>query len=1089
MSSTTNAENSTTTEPSSEKRSSSDITGSPDRLGSKSKKASSREQGNYKKRNVSTPSIKRFLFRPTPENSKGGTSTKGNNQSSTMGKSGENKGQGDSKINKGKKVGFSEDLSSEERPTHRITPKDPRVEDVSSGEEDDDDPEDITREDSDVEVHEVEERNQATTPEGSQKPSSLPKSKRKQTSSSTKKKSSPRLTASQLRSLNHHKRVVVISLKVLRSKGDIQKQVQKALSSFLAKLRESDEDLIIGFLPWTGAGRPPIMYEEDFPTTLRTLSSHYWQTPNNAFREFRPDNSSKTIQISITLGANEDVTDLLRSSKDDIDKIPGFFITEKSLQVVYTDSSNLLTGVPGMYQSQPQIVLPILQSILKVSAHLMTTTDPSSFPPEEFLPPPKIGVTTSRPQGLSLPYSAEANRGDRMILEIQVEVGEEDKVKEILDHAYATKAIDRAFGPFARNNKVPKTYNDSSYVGSILTSISFQSSIAYIWFDQMKSITARETLTGLFGQVSDRDTDVNEILRSLEIRNSHGDLQKIICAFYDSHRAKYCVAFIDDTDVKSYLQQFLLNIAANIFHYCKRRGYVKKSIVALLRKSMYLQGLANVDSSTYDRKTGLAVIKNSTLSKDESIGFDPSNLFGLTPEEVLMYRQAFKIVDIPAGHSLDAAAKTPGAGSTAVFTKDSMSVRSHKKDENDVSVKTYRSFAPPRNDDDSSIDSEEFTGEESDDFAKTLDGISAEVVELVQNMSPEARKEVLVETWQEHGSQLEKFLYEEDPDKEAEEYFCGLNMEPVYLIREIVLLLSDAELMELPFNEHFLAIKEACNTEENDEQSNQDGQESGEGVSNMEVDESGEDVGHQGSDLPRGIDTSCVHTQNEPIVKMLLIRHSDYSQDPGNAKARAIAYLKAAKSVRDLNFVITPENAKSLGESNHENKVSGIGPSISNLIFHFVYTGLPLDGVNPRYTFSPPSSAYQVFYNVAGPSVDGLKIYIKMNCDALQHAIDNAENHAEFSPETDALELVNQEALFFLKQVPGAGENLGKLVFLLNEMLQQLEVDAVKVRPPFDDHFTPLPLSEPPSSSGTTDSQSNQELGDSSSDGSEDGTG
>lgn len=1004
-----------------------------------------------------------------------------------MGKSGKNKG-GDSKINKGKKVGFSEDQSSEKLPTRRHTPKDPRVEEVSSGEEDDDDPEDIISEEPNVEVHEEVDRNQAITPEGSQKPSRLQKSKRKQTSFPTKKKTPPRLTPSQLSSLNNNKRVVVISVKVLRSKGDIQKQVQKTLSFFLAKLRESDEDLIIGFLPWTGAGRLPIMYEEDFPTTLRTLSSHYWQTQNNAFRDIRTDNSSKTIQISITLGANEDVPELLRSSKDDIDKIPFFFITVKSLQVVNTDSSNTLTGVPGMYQSQPHIVLPILQSILKVSAHIMTTTDPSSFPPVDFLPPPQIGVTTSRPQGLSLPYSADANRGNRLILEIQVEEGEEDKLKETLDFAYASKALDRAFGSYARNNKVPKTYNDPAYVGTIITSFSYQSSIAYIWFDQMRSITARSTLTGLLGQVEDRDTDVNEILRSLEIRNSHGALQKIICAFYDSHRNKYCVAFIDDTVVKRYLQQFLLNIAANIFHYCRVRGYMKESTVSLLRKSMYLQGLANVDSSTYDRKTGLAVIKNSTLPKDESIGFDPSNFFGLTPDEITMYRQAV-MVEIPAGHSLDATASTPGAGSAAVFTKDSMSVRSHAKDQNDVSVKTYPSFAPPRSDDDSSIDSEELTSEEPADFATTLDEISAEIVEMVRSMSLEARTEVLVETWQEHGSQLEKFLYEEDPDKEAEEYFCGLYMKPVYLIREIVLHLSDAELIELPFGEHFLAFKEACNTEENDEQTNQDGQEPGEGVSNMEVDESGEDVGHQGSDLPRGVDTSCVHPQNEPIAKMLAMRYSDYSQEPGSARARAIAYLKGTKSVRSLNFVITPENAKSLGESNHANKVSGIGPSISNRIFHFVSTGLPLEGVNPRFTFSPPSSAHQVFYNAAGPSVDGLKIYIEMNRDALQHAFDNAENHAEFSPETDALELVNQEALFFLKQVPGAGENLEKLVVLLNEMLQQLEVDAVKVRPPFDDHFTPLPLSEPPSSSGTTDSQSNQELGDSSSDGSEDGTG
>ena len=155
---------------------------------------------------------------------------------------------------------------------------------------------------------------------------------------------------------------------------------------------------------------------------------------------------------------------------------------------------------------------------------------------------------------------------------------------------------------------------------------------------------------------------------------------------------------------------------------------------------------------------------------------------------------------------------------------------------------------------------------------------------------------------------------------------------------------------------------------------------------------------------------------------------------------------------------------------------------------HFATMGQPVNSVSPRFTFPVPESVHQVFYNEAGPSPESLRLALNSNCEVLQDAIENEDVNTEFSPNSDPLDLMNQEALFFMKQT--VGDKYEDLLSLLNGMLEQLGDETVKIRPPFEDHFTPIPLSEPPRSSGTIDSLSdNEHEGDSVTDGPEDGTG
>ena len=234
---------------------------------------------------------------------------------------------------------------------------------------------------------------------------------------------------------------------------------------------------------------------------------------------------------------------------------------------------------------------------------------------------------------------------------------------------------------------------------------------------------------------------------------------------------------------------------------------------------------------------------------------------------------------------------------------------------------------------------------------------------------------------------------------------------------------------------------------------------------------------------------------NEAIAALLTEIANDYGSYSKNGRNKRLAHLKAAGLVRTFETRITPLNAMKLGDKNDALHVQYIDKKIAPKIHEFVTTGF-YSNCTTGYTFNPPTTAYEAYWNLCGPYTDYLMETISLDHVWVQELFRDDQGLNEWdntSPLAHMESLSDNGPLLFMYNK--CNGDLEEMLMVFIKMIDDLKtVIAAKskfVCPPFRPKFQVNTLTtEPPKSSGasdsTADNKHSEQLGGSTADGSED---
>ena len=234
-----------------------------------------------------------------------------------------------------------------------------------------------------------------------------------------------------------------------------------------------------------------------------------------------------------------------------------------------------------------------------------------------------------------------------------------------------------------------------------------------------------------------------------------------------------------------------------------------------------------------------------------------------------------------------------------------------------------------------------------------------------------------------------------------------------------------------------------------------------------------------GSDSTEDSDDDDIHevatspSPNESIALLLDTIAADYdSSQGGKDMQKSRQHNKAAGSVRAYENRITPLNAKKLGNKKDVLKMQNIGEKISLKIHDFVTKGT-YPNYTQWYTFYPPRTAHEAYWNNIGPYTEGLLEKITIDKDCVEDLHNEEEEDERWKTATPLESLPDNDSLLFVHDM--CDGDLEKMLSALEQMAKELQevlsAGSRFVCPPFRPKFQVNTLTtEPPMSSGASDS-------------------
>ncbi len=1084
------------------KRSSDDIASTPERrgvAGTKAATASSRDQGK-KKRPVS---ITDFMRRRPTKPTKPGKPNKGN------------------VTDKSKRVGFA--------PDNFITPEKGVGQDSSeqakdSGRQNEKDEEaawsDMSSDDEKEADDDHDEEDSAPSTSGDKRTSTKKKNPLNSAPKPSKKTRNAKKDGKSLRQTKLKKGtdggvkvdlkeiidqgVVELSLPLQKNKGDPVDQFNSMFAQYMGIINNKGIEAVI-LSHMTNLQLQPIVTVKDMPD-LEKDWNHYANFPNNPFLLYR-NSQRKTLTFSFLMGSRVGkVAKIIEDNRGDVQRRLGIYSKLKSIQTVNTEQEVMLVNIPTTLL--PEEVKEIVRPVVEAARKLATTNDPGMYPPDEFSPM-DIGVVRSKPPGL--PYDPSVSQNPRFAYHLQVATGRSTALFALLNYAVYHKLFNQSLGELVRPVMIPKDKGDSTYLQYIGTSISLNNSLTSHPFSGLMDPRAKSTLVGIDQQTTPSiEVSVMDIIRQIEIVGDEGQKKRILVLLYNNYRQVWDLVYVSDTKVKAYFTKWLRFSAGNLYHFIKRRGYTKDSVVGLLKKAFPSSYLKNITASTYDPTTNLAKPMHSVDDYTSSLHrHGVSNTAGLTDAELSLIG-----IEVPKGSTLpDILESDLKAGDDALFKQDDMSVRSHAKNADGQSVKSSVPLASPLDDrykfadeEDSSIESEFESREEMDD-------VLANRLEEVYNLDVSEKKVLLVQLWEKYSAFLNLAVGQGFEWDQIVGFFAKDSAWPHQIILYVLSVLETEVIDTLPgatqmlrFRDHYhpsfgdegeedgqqrddayveTAATDAANDDSDpmvvDEEVNYDADDDVvvETVYEDESSDSSSELSdHEDNNYfsSKDMDRQCIEPQNQSCFRLLMtLVNNEY--DPSTRLTHRLESLaKGAEAVQTCPFVIQPDNAYLLGQQSSPMKLKGIGPGIASRLSSYVTCGFlpaPAGIGTERFLFNPPRTAWQVYYNFYGSNRELMFDAVKEDLEHVASVTATNKDLQAFSLPPEALSdfsSANGQALGMLER--STNGDCRAIRTILERMLTQLEAPCKKICPPFKDKFIPVlegnkNESEPLSSSAT----------------------
>jgi len=931
---------------------------------------------------------------------------------------------------------------------------------------------------------------------------------------------------------NYKTHVVHLSVQIVKEKGPPLPQIIQKLGVFLKVINDNEPSKNAAILPLfeDEDESPPIQSAKDIPTSAYNLKKKYLSFDvKNATNELHPEQKSKMVKFSLRLGMSEiDIPTFLVDIYDDM-KDQRIFVKSKPCQYTHTSQRNVILGIPTRIPVEE--VDKKLQQIVKTAQKIAQRQHPDNFQESDLGVDLIFSTVRERPDGMPYQPASDVDMTTRQVYKIQCDRSQEKIMHDVLRLASQYKLLRRSFGPIAQPTLTPLTDQESDvadYQKNVLAGVSFNATTSYCSIPGVVNPTATHELQGLLDQVPPKEISLIDVIGQMEIEGEDHSTHKITLLFFNSHRHRYELAFLNDTRVQEYLKKWTQHPAANVFHYLRRRNFTKESIIAFLKKTFDHSQIREIDGSTYNPTTKLVSVRHQHHGEDvitsaSQLGVDLSQ--GLTQME----RELIGCIELPEGQGLsDIIESSVPSGAAAAFRSGDMSVRSSAKNNDGTSVKTHASLGKSvpgaRDDDLSSIESEndgmsddgmsEGSSIESvgDDVARALFG---SVKEQIDKMDKPQKLRFISQLWAKHEDIFRSMTIDKEKaksDPSVQDYFRnGDNTSDLLSLSYAVTSFSYKELLDIEngslfhtFKKHYgktdicgdsedsryMALDPEGSEEEEAESLSDEGSHSRSDASMLDVAE--DSMGVYNSKESESISGEEDESDDEDDGKTSGIGDDE---DDGNTSGQG-SLRSACVNVQNESFyralLLLSENPE---HSKHQRKAFSVGaeavkqlqltitsgnvlhlgdkkhkmkvPGIGEGIARRLYLFARGDSIEGVYfKFNPPNTARQYYYNKFGPSTAAMLTNVEHDYQVIDSAIEDDELSEFLSLNGDILEITtNAEAIRLLVQT--VGENLIDIRRSLNDMTSELDTDGVMVCPPFNDRFAPQTISEPPSSSAT----------------------